>query len=130
MSKTFFAGTFDNFHVGHQYLLWMNVQPKLKTVIIVARDTTVLRIKGQLPKNSEQQRLERIRDEGLPNTIVRLGREDADFWAMLREENPDKIVLGYDQRFNVEECKQRFPQIEVVRAQPYRAEIFKSSKFF
>ncbi len=102
-----------------------------KLVIIVARDATVKRIKGNAPRNSEQRRQARVIEElaYYPDVAVRLGRADADFWATIAEEMPDRILLGYDQKFDEDACVERFPDIKLERATAYAPEVFKSSKF-
>ncbi|PID70877.1 hypothetical protein CSB37_00065 [bacterium DOLZORAL124_38_8] len=127
--KAFVAGTFDNFHVGHQYLLYQVSQLADKFVVVVARDATVKRIKGRLPVFSEGQRKQRIEQEFYSKMKVKLGRSDADFFQILQEEKPDVLCLGYDQRFNEKKCQELFPHLKIVRLQPFYPEIFKSSKF-
>jgi glycerol-3-phosphate cytidylyltransferase-like family protein len=98
-------------------------------VVVVARDTTVQRIKNHQPRHSETQRLERLKQENLPHTKVRLGRADGNFWETIREESPSVICLGYDQRFDESKCRELFPQIQIIRSDAYHPEFFKSSKF-
>lgn len=130
--KTLIAGTFDNFHVGHQWLIWeaYNHVPA-ELVIIVARDKTVKRIKGKPPQNSELERLDRIQQEvvNFENIQVRLGRSDQDFWMTITEESPERILLGYDQQFNEAAAFKRFPKLKIERASAYQPNFFKSSKF-
>ena len=102
--KSLVAGTFDNFHLGHQYLLWQVAHLSDFFVIIIARDKTVERIKKRLPENNELQRKARLAQEFFANGAVRLGRADADFFATIAEENPDVIFLGYDQKFDEKKC--------------------------
>jgi len=123
------AGTFDHFHIGHQHLLWNASKKCHHLIIIVAREKTVERIKGHTPKNSEQKRLKRLQEEKVPNVTLRLGREDGDVWKTIQEENPDAILLGYDQNFDTQKLKKGFPHITLLRDSPYSPEYFKSSKF-
>lgn len=129
--KTLIAGTFDNFHVGHQWFIWQAFKQSETLCIIVARDATVQCIKGNSPKKSETKRLQRLSTEVHfePNIKVRLGRADADFWQTLREENPDLIILGYDQHVKEADILKHFPQIKIQRCREYHPHIFKSSKF-
>ena len=123
------AGAFDRFHVGHQFFLWSASRQCEQLTIIVGRNTTIEKIKGRPPRYSESERLERIRKERIPNASVRLGREDGNVWETIREENPDGILFGYDQRFDEDTCRALFPHITLLRSEPYRPEHFKSSKF-
>ena len=128
--KVFVAGTFDNFHVGHQYLLWNAKKEAKNLVIIVARDETVLKIKGSKPRNSEKNRLNRLLAENMPKTRIRMGREDGDFPKTLAEESPCAIFLGYDQHFDEKKFSgDFFKNIDVIRMEPYLPHIFKSSHF-
>ena len=99
--------------------------------MIVARDKTVLKIKGKSAQNNEDSRLARVKEEfaGFENVKIRLGREDGDFWSTIKEESPDQILLGYDQQFDEEACAEKFPAIKVNRHTAYFPEWFKSSKF-
>lgn len=127
--KVFVAGVFDNFHIGHQYLLWTASQIAEQMVIVVARDTTVEKIKGRASKNNEIKRLDRIKEEGIPNSFIRLGRSDGQFWKTLEEENPDVLCLGYDQNLNEQDASQRFPHLVIHRCRQFFPQYFKSSKY-
>lgn len=94
--------------------------------VIVARDETVLRIKGFLPTHTEKERLNNVADTGIPDLVV-LGNLDADLFQILQELRPDVIALGYDQRVSEEEVLKRFPGCSVVRLTPYKPEKYKSS---
>ncbi len=130
------AGTFDNFHVGHQWLIAqaLDASDNGEIVIIVARDKTVERIKGRIPRNNELSRLEMIQrfvsfEPEKSNIEVRLGRADADFMKTMEEELSDILLLGYDQKVDPVLFEVRFPRLIVRRSVAYKPEIFKSSKF-
>ena len=128
--KGFIAGTFDVFHVGHQFLLWTAVQKVNHLVIVVARDETVKRIKNINPLYTELQRVERINREGIPSSVVRLGRLDQDFLCTIREENPEVLFLGYDQVNEISWITSQFPDLEIIRLEPYYPQLFKSSLLY
>ena len=123
------AGTFDHFHIGHQWLCWSAYDISKDVTVIVARDKTVKNIKQRETVNAETNRLKRVQAEFIayPTVKVRLGRVDADFQKTIQEENPDLIYLGYDQKFNPEIIKKQ--GIQVKRCTAYKPEFFKSSKF-
>jgi cytidyltransferase-like protein len=127
--KAFVGGTFDMFHVGHQFFLMQALCIAEKLVIIVARDQTVLQIKGHIPHFHELHRLQRIKDEKMSRVSVRLGRKDGDFLQTLREETPDLLMIGYDQKIDTELFSKKFPNITIITAQEYYPKIFKSSRF-
>ncbi len=127
--KIFVAGTFDPLHIGHQWLLWHAAKMTDKLVIIVATDVMVRQVRNRDPFFPEQERMKRLNQEMLPNTIIRLGREDGDFLQTLREESPDMLLLGFDQVANEELIQSTFPELEICRAEKYFPEFFKSSHF-
>ncbi|MCF7831209.1 adenylyltransferase/cytidyltransferase family protein [Candidatus Gracilibacteria bacterium] len=128
-NKLFVAGAFDSFHVGHQFFLWQASAMCKELVIVVARDSSIKRIKNHTPKNTEEDRLKRIKDENLFNAKVRLGKEGENCLETLREENPDALLLGYDQNFDEEKCRKHFPNLIILRAESFAPDLFKSSKF-
>lgn len=94
-------------------------------MVVIARDASVKRIKGFLPSHNQQERLERVQQEGLPHAKILLGKEGEDFLEIVREENPDLILLGYDQY-----CPDRLSDFFVVeRLSAYHPAVFKSSYF-
>ncbi len=129
--KIFIAGTFDNFHVGHQYLLWKGYYDSDKLIIIIARDETVKKIKGVSPKNNELIRLNRVKMEFKKNNniSIKLGNRNGDFIKTLKNENPDILFLGYDQAVNLKKIKNIFPKIKIKIIKSYFPQFFKSSKF-
>lgn len=129
--KTLIAGTFDNFHVGHQWLIWQAFKQAQPLIIIVARDKTVTKIKGAKPRNSELKRLERVLKEikNYPQITARLGRTDGHFEKTIQEEKPQKILLGYDQQFSRHLEEKYRAHITLERVSAYKPEFFKSSKF-
>lgn len=49
-NKLLVGGTFDQFHVGHQYFLWTAKSFCESLTVIVARDTTVQVLKKKLQR--------------------------------------------------------------------------------
>lgn len=92
--KIMVFGTFDYFHPGHEFVL-EEAMKRGKTVVIVARDMNVQRIKRRLPDQSEHIRREVVAKR-YPAAAVHLGDPD-DFLAPIRTHAPDLILLGYDQ---------------------------------
>ena len=125
------AGTFDNFHVGHQFLLWSAYGLADEVFVVVARDETVLKIKYKIPRNLEVVRKNRIEQEFMSHKSVHilLGRADMDFMQTINDINPEIIYIGYDQSVNESEISREFPEIKIIRAKAYSPDIFKSSFF-
>jgi FAD synthetase len=101
--KVLVAGTFDILHPGHIFLI--NEAIKLGEVyVIVATDKNRERYTGLLPIIPEDQRLEVIKS--LKNVKeAKLGRNDKDILLIVAEINPDIILLGPNQRFEIDDLK-------------------------
>jgi FAD synthetase len=120
--KIMIAGTFDIIHPGHLFLI--NEAAKLGDVyVIVATDKNRKRYTGEPPIVPEEQRLEVVR--GLKNVKdARLGRRDNNTLKTVEEINPDMILLGPDQKYDINELKEGLKElnldhIEVRRLQQY-----------
>lgn len=116
------AGTFDIIHPGHLFLI--NEAAKLGDVyVIVATDKNRERYAGEPPIVPEEQRLEVVR--GLKNVKdARLGRRDNNTLKTVEEIDPDIILLGPDQKYNINDLKEGLKQlnldhIEVRRLKTY-----------
>ncbi len=94
LTKVLTAGTFEILHPGHIY--YLHEAWKLGRVItVVARDSTVRRLKGRDVVIGESQRLEVVKSIVYVHK-ARLGYED-DMLRVVEEERPDIILLGPDQ---------------------------------
>ena len=89
-------GTFDDLHPGHRFLFEQALQKSTDVWVVVARDTTVVRIKGRAPVQSEQERLTAIVSH-FPSVHPVLG-DPTDFLKPVSDIAPDLILLGYDQQ--------------------------------
>lgn len=104
-------GTFDLVHIGH--IKFFEEAKSLggkdaKLIVVISRDTNVIKIKKHPPIFNEEERKSVI--ESLkPVDKAILGYEGADMLQIVKENNPDIIVLGYDQRIKPEEF-QKFKQ--------------------
>ena len=103
--KVLVAGTFDIIHPGHLYLI--NEAAKMGDVyVIVATDMNRKIYSGETPIITEEQRLEVI--QSIKNVKeARLGRSDNDTLKTVEEINPDIILLGPDQKYNLEMLKRK-----------------------
>ena len=100
MKTVLAAGVFDLLHYGH--IRYLEEAKKTggedaRLVVIVARDETVRRLKGQNPIIPEDQRravIEALKvvDEAL------LGHEDMDLIQVIEQVKPDIVVMGHDQQ--------------------------------
>ncbi|MEM3737040.1 MAG: adenylyltransferase/cytidyltransferase family protein [Candidatus Bathyarchaeia archaeon] len=93
------SGVFDLIHYGH--LRFLEEAKRLggkgaELIVVVARDSTVRRLKGQDPILPEDERLAIV--EGLkPVDKAFLGHEELNISEVIETYKPDIIALGYDQ---------------------------------
>ena len=101
--KVLIAGTFDIIHPGHIYFI--NEARKFgEIVVVVARDSSVKKIKGREVVIPERQRLEVVKNiKGVSEAY--LGHEGRDFLKIVEEIKPDLIVLGPNQPFDDKKMK-------------------------
>ena len=95
--------------------------------VVVGRDATVCSIKGREPVFNENTRVKNFKKLKIADK-VRLGCLK-DKYKVIADENPDVIILGYDQKFFVDNLKNVVKKhVKIVRLKPYKPEIYKSSK--
>ena len=128
MYKIMCMGTFDILHPGHLDYFRQAKEHGDYLVVIVARDTTVIKEKGRL-RNGEKERLARIAEQPIVDKAI-LGNE-GDKLKIIEQEKPDAICLGYDQKVDEtklqEELQKRGLAPEIIRAKPHYPEKYKSS---
>jgi FAD synthetase len=104
-------GTFDLVHIGH--IKFFEEAKRLggknaQLIVVISRDSNVMKIKKHPPIFNEEERRAVI--ESLkPVDKAILGYEGEDMLQIVKENNPDIIVLGYDQRIKPDEF-QKFKQ--------------------
>jgi len=118
-------GTFDGLHPGHMSFLEQLKQLGDVVYVVVARDVNVLKIKGQLPRINEKIRMQVLQKADIVNFV--LPGEINDFYKWIIIYKPDIIGLGYDQKADIDELKNIFPDIQIVRLKAYKPEKHKSS---
>ncbi len=103
VKKVLIAGTFDLLHPGHLYLI--QEAAKMGDVyVIVSTDKNAEKFKNYQIIVPEDQRLEVIKN--IKNVKeARLGRSDNDTLKTVGEINPDIILLGPDQKYDLEILK-------------------------
>ncbi len=89
------GGTFEIVHPGHLYLL-KKARELGTVVVVVARDSTVLKLKGRKPVIPEMQRLEVIKSIKYVDEAY-LGSDPLDIEGTILRLKPDIILLGPDQ---------------------------------
>lgn len=128
--KVMAFGTFDIFHAGHKSYLEQAKALGEYLIVVVARDETVMQIRSQQSRNSEQERRRSIEDSGLADEVILGSLKDK--YAALEKYRPSVIALGYDQKVNLEELteqlKKRKLKAEIMRLESFEPEKYKSSK--
>jgi len=122
-------GTYDVLHPGHRDFFRQARALGDELMVVIARDQTVLEVKGRAPQHTETERLAAV--EACPEVkqayLGRLG----DKYAIIEERQPDIIALGYDQGHFAdrlpEELAKRGLQVKIVRLKAYKPELYKSS---
>lgn len=116
-------GTFDCLHPGHRFLLEQAIA-RGEVFVVVARDSNVLRLKGHLPEQPEEER-KRLLEEEFPSMHCVLG-DTEDFLVPVRSIKPDIILLGYDQKLPPGVTADLLP-CPIERLPAYKPQKFKSS---
>lgn len=130
MKKVLVFGTFDIFHEGHRDFLKQARKHGEFLRVVVARDVVVLKVKGHLPRYSEQERVDVIKKSGLAEEVV-LGSLD-DRYEVVREYKPDIICLGYDQKQSLALLRRKLDEsglerTRIIRLESHKPDIYKSS---
>ncbi len=116
MVRVMASGVFDIIHLGHIHYLRQAKELGDELVVVVARDSTVRRMKHE-PVTPEEMRRELV-DALKPVDSAILGHED-DIYKTVEDIRPDIIALGWDQPFAPEEiegeCRKRGANVKVVR---------------
>ena len=127
------SGTFDLLHLGH--VKYLEEAKKAggrdaTLIVIVARDRTVEKRKGEKPVMPEEHRRALVESLKVVDEAV-LGYEDFDIGSVIEKIKPDVIAVGYDQR-GIEEqvCKavaQKKLPVQVVRISKFGKDELNSS---
>jgi FAD synthetase len=129
MKKVITFGSFDVLHKGHEAYLKQAKSYGDYLIVVVARDENILKFKGKKPKHDEAYRLEQIKKLDFVDNAI-LGNKE-NIFKVLEEFKLDIICLGYDQKIDkkqlTEELKKRNVKAEIIRAKPYKEDIYKSS---
>ena len=126
-------GTFDMVHPGHEDLFRQAraLAPDPHLIVSVARDASVARIKGALPRHSESQRARAVALQPLVDEVV-LG-DSQGYIEHVVAARPDIIALGYDQEGEyvsnlARDLDAAGLHVRIERLRAYRPEAFKTSK--
>jgi len=127
------SGVFDLLHLGHVKFLEEAKRAGgegSKLIVVVARDSTVQRMKGVKPIISEENRRALVEALKVVDEAI-LGFEEMDMGKVLESVKPDVVAVGYDQDGIEAEVKrvieERALPIEVVKIGKFLNEDIDSS---
>ena len=123
-------GVFDGLHPGH-----INFFKQAKSfaknsflIVSIARDKNIIKIKGEKPILSENERLDLVKKSEFVDKAVLAGKSK--YLPHILREKPNVVALGYDQKAYVKELKKDFKNkgisIKVIRLSPYKEKIYKN----
>jgi FAD synthetase len=119
MVRVMATGVFDLLHPGHLYFLEQARRLGDELVVVVARDSTVRRLKGE-PYVPEEIR--RIMVDALKPVDRAVLGSTTDIYATVVELRPQVIALGFNQHWDegeiARECARRGVPLRVVRIGP------------
>jgi FAD synthetase len=126
MPKALAFGAFDGLHPGHRF--YLDESAKLGDLtVVVGRDVTIEKVKGQLPLHDETARLQALLTAGYHAVLGSM----TDRYAIFADVRPDFICLGYDQQAAIdkieEACSRLGLSAKIVRIEAYKPEVYKSS---
>ncbi len=133
MTRIMIFGTFDMVHAGHEHLFAqaraLGEHPYL--IVSIARDASVKRIKGFLPRKNETERRALVAAHPVVDEVV-IGDEEGYMDHVVRAA-PDVIALGYDQEgeyveYLEDDLRAAGLSVHVVRLKPHHPDIYKTSK--
>ncbi|RLF64743.1 MAG: FAD synthase [Thermoplasmata archaeon] len=120
--KVLVGGVFDIIHPGHIYFLKRAKELGDELIVVIARDSTVIKKKGRkpiLPENIRKEIVEALK----PVDRAVLGYEEGDIYKIVEEVKPDIIALGYDQDLDPKELEKELSKrglnVKVVRIDKY-----------
>lgn len=95
--KGMIFGVFDGLHDGHRFFINSARKYSKKLVIVVTPDEIILKIKGRRPTLPLFQRMQTLMQE-YKNAEIIVGDKKLHSWQVIKENKPDVIIVGYDQR--------------------------------
>ncbi len=124
--KTVMAfGTFDILHPGHINFLSQAAKHG-NLIAVIARDATVMQVKGKLPDHNEKERRRAVK--GLRLAFETIFGSLTDKYAAIKKYRPDIVALGYDQKYFTAQLKQELKKIKL-KTKIIRLKSFKPNKY-
>lgn len=121
-------GTFDIVHLGHIALFHEAKKHGDTLIVVVARDKRARGIKGNNPVFTEKERMSFLQELSIIDRVI-IG-DKTDVYKVIKNIKPNTIVLGYDQQIFTDKLEEKIKefnlQTEVIRANPYKPESYKT----
>lgn len=123
-SKGIVFGVFDNFHPGHAHFLKeaSSLCENLTVVVTLPEISKIL--KNTLPRESLEERIKNVKNFNQNLNVIE-GDSKLGEWSVLKQNNPDIVILGYDQKGIADELEKSNVQYIVLGA--HYPEKYKSS---
>jgi FAD synthetase len=123
-------GTFDILHNGHFDFLEQAKEKGKYLIVIIARDKNVKQIKGNLPDHNETVRKHIVNHIPVVDKAILGSLKDK--YLAIKKYRPDVICLGYDQRVDLKELKNKLKKFKlktkIYRLKSHHPKIYKSSR--
>ncbi len=130
MKRVLAFGTFDVLHPGHLYYLRRAKALGNELWVVVARDSTVQKLKGFKTVYSENERLALV--SALKYVDFAFLGDKKDMWKSVVRAKPQIIALGHDHRISKHHHFEKFHELEIkprlVRIPSFNHHKYKSSK--
>lgn len=126
--KAMLFGSFDGLHKGHHNFIHQAEAYTHDLVIVLAPDSSIKKLKDKNPRFSEKERIHTLR-ENYPRHYIVLGDDIEGSWQVIKDHQPDIILLGYDQDAleNALIPIQEEYGFDIKRLLPFYPETYKSS---
>jgi len=133
MKKVLAFGCFDILHMGHYTYLKSAKKLGDKLIVVVARDSTIRKVKKREPVLDEESRRKLVGSLKFVDSAILGGTGDR--YEIIKRIKPSVIALGYDQKQDERLLKKKLVEMginaEVVRIkQSFRPKQHKSSILF
>lgn len=117
-------GVFDGLHDGHKNFLSRAAEQCDELIVVLTLPEMVQQLKGRLPARSFETRLADIKSFNANFAVVG-GDTMLGEWKVLKDHQPDRIFLGYDQQGIAGELMKL--KIPYMILESYNPEQYKSS---
>lgn len=110
MKRVLVGGAFNVIHLGHIFFLKKAKSLGDFLIVVVANDKNVLKSKGYLLFSAEERKM--ILENLKIVDKVSIGHE-SDFLRVVEKEKPDTIALGYDQKINEKDLREKLKSMKI-----------------